>query len=219
MKVIDLSKQNSIVNKYMAELRDVVVQKDRMKFRNNVVRIGHVEAYEISKMLDYSSKRVNTPLSVCDVNTHDDRVVIGTVFRAGLPLHQGFLDVFDDADNAFVSAYRYYLDKECTKVDVKVEYIATPRLEDKTLMIVDPMLATGESIELAYRGLITKGKPKRLFIACVIGCEEGVRHLQTIFPDDDVVLFCAAIDPILNERKYIVPGLGDAGDLIYGIKE
>jgi len=219
MKVIDLSKQNSIVNKYMAELRDVVVQKDRMKFRNNVERIGHVEAYEISKMLDYSSKRVKTPLSECDVTTHDDKVVIGTVFRAGLPLHKGFLDVFDDADNAFVSAYRYYLDKECTKVDVKVEYIATPRLEDKTLMIVDPMLATGESIELAYRGLITKGKPKRLFIACVIGCEEGVRHLQTIFPDDDVVLFCAAIDPVLNERKYIVPGLGDAGDLIYGIKE
>lgn len=190
-----------------------------MRFRENVRRIGNLEAYEISKILDYKTETIETPLKECDVNLYEDDIVIGTVFRAGLPLHQGFLDVFDEAGNAFVSAYRYYLDKECTKVGVKIEYMATPNLDGKTLILVDPMLATGESMELAYRAFLTKGTPKRLVMASVIACKQGVDHLKKCFPEDDVVLYCGNIDPILNEHKYIVPGLGDAGDLMYGDKD
>lgn len=218
MRVIDFSKQCSAINQFVSEIRDVNIQRDRMRFRNNIIRIGHAMAFEVSKSLTYSQKFVQTPLATATANTHDDQIVIGTVFRAGLPLHQGFLEVFDQAENAFVSAYRYYKDKECTDVGIKVEYMATPSLEDKTLILVDPMLATGGSIELAYNALKTKGTPRRLIIACVIGSEEGVRNLQAAFPDSNVELYCAAIDPELNEKKYIVPGLGDAGDLMYGEK-
>ena len=175
-------------------------------------------AYEMSKVLTYSVKQVQTPLGVADACTPDDDVVIATVFRAGLPLHQGFLNVFDRAGNAFVSAYRYYKDKECRELDVHIEYIATPDLSHKTVLLVDPMLATGESMELAYKAFLTKGMPGRLLIACVIASRQGVEHLQRLFPSDDVMLWCAAIDPELNERSYIVPGLGDAGDLAFGDK-
>lgn len=218
MKVINLGAQNSVLNKFMAEIRDEKIQKDRMRFRENIKRIGHIEAYEASKLLDYSKKTTTTPLAPCEMSTYDDDVVIATVFRAGLPLHEAFLDIFDEADNGFVSAYRYYTDKECTKIGVKIEYLATPNLTDKTLMLVDPMLATGDSIELAYKALCTKGIPKRIIIACVIASKQGVEHLKEIFPEDDTILICGAIDPILNEHKYIVPGLGDAGDLMYGEK-
>lgn len=211
MKVINLGSKNSVINKYMSQLRDINIQNDRMRFRDNVRRIGHIEAYEVSKLLSYSKKTITTPLADCKVDTYDDDIVIGTVFRAGLPLHQGFLDVFDEAGNAFVSAYRYYLDKECTKIGVKIEYMATPHLEGKTLILVDPMLATGESMELAYRAFITKGTPKRLIMASVIASKQGVEQLRKIFPDDDITLFCAGIDPALNERKFIVPRLGDTG--------
>jgi uracil phosphoribosyltransferase len=218
MKVINLSKCNTVLNKYMSELRNVDVQKDRMRFRQNIIRIGHVEAYEISKFLTYSQKTIQTPLEKCAINTYDDNIVLGTVFRAGLPLHQAFLDIFDEADNAFVSAYRYYKDREMSEVSIKVEYCASPALDGKTLILVDPMLATGGSLELAYEALKTKGTPKRLVMACVIAAESGVDYLQKVFPSDEVVLVCGAIDPILNEHKYIVPGLGDAGDLMYGEK-
>lgn len=218
MKVINLGAQNSVLNKFMAEIRDEKIQKDRMRFRENIKRIGHIEAYEASKLLDFSKKTTTTPLAPCEMITYDDDVVIATVFRAGLPLHEAFLDIFDEAGNGFVSAYRYYTDKECTKIGVKIEYLATPILTDKTLMLVDPMLATGESIELAYKALCTKGIPKRIIIACVIASKQGVEHLKEIFPEDDTILICGAIDPILNEHKYIVPGLGDAGDLMYGEK-
>lgn len=218
MKVINLGAQNSVLNKFMAEIRDEKIQKDRMRFRENIKRIGHIEAYEASKLLDYSKKTTTTPLAPCEMSTYDDDVVIATVFRAGLPLHEAFLDIFDEAGNGFVSAYRYYTDKECTKIGVKIEYLATPNLTDKTLMLVDPMLATGDSIELAYKALCTKGIPKRIIIACVIASKQGVEHLKDIFPEDDTILICGAIDPILNEHKYIVPGLGDAGDLMYGEK-
>lgn len=218
MKVINLGAKNSVLNKFMAEIRDEKIQKDRMRFRENIKRIGHIEAYEASCLLDYSKKTITTPLDTCETSTYDDDVVIATVFRAGLPLHEAFLDVFDEAGNGFLSAYRYYLDKECTKIGVKIEYMATPDLTDKTLMLVDPMLATGESMELAYKAFCTKGKPKRLIMACVIASEQGVDHLMQVFPNDDAVLFCGAIDPTLNEHKYIVPGLGDAGDLMYGDK-
>lgn len=218
MKVFNFAEINSVLNQYVSEIRNVDIQTDRMRFRRNIERIGEVMAYEMSKELVYSAKQVITPLGTAHVSTPDDKLVIGTVFRAGLPLHTGFLNVFDHADNAFVSAYRYYKDKECSQVDVHVEYIATPSLEGKTLMLVDPMLATGESMELAYKAFLTKGTPDRLMIACVIASQEGVEHLQRVFPGDDVMLWCAAIDPMLNERKYIVPGLGDAGDLAYGGK-
>lgn len=218
MKVVNLGARNSVLNKFMQELRDVNVQSDRMRFRENIRRIGCIEAYEVSKILSYSEKTIQTPLAPCSVSTYDDDVVIATVFRAGLPLHEAFLDVFDTAGNAFVSAYRYYLDKECTKVGVKIEYIASPNLDGKTLILVDPMLATGESMELAYKAFLTKGTPKRLIMASVIACKQGVDHLKKCFPEDDVTLFCGAIDQILNDHKYIVPGLGDAGDLMYGDK-
>ena len=218
MKVINLGAKNSVLNKFMLELRDENIQKNRMRFRENIKRIGHIEAYEISKLLDYSNKTITTPLAPCEVSTYDDDIVLATIFRAGLPLHEAFLDVFDEAGNGFLSAYRYYLDKECTKIDVKIEYMAIPDLSEKTLIIVDPMLATGESMELAYKAFSTKGNPKRLIMACTIASKQGVDHLKKLFPDDNVVLFCGAIDPILNEQKYIVPGLGDAGDLMYGEK-
>lgn len=218
MRVYNFSDTNSILNQYLAEIRDVHIQSDRMRFRRNIERIGELMAYEMSKQLTYSVKHVTTPLGVAQSSTPDDQLVVATVFRAGLPLHTGFLNVFDQADNAFVSAYRYYKDKECRELDVHIEYIATPDLTGKTLLLVDPMLATGESMELAYRAFRTKGIPKRLMIACVIASAEGVAHLQQAFPDDDVMLWCAAIDPHLNDHKYIVPGLGDAGDLAFGGK-
>ena len=218
MQVFNFAESNSVLNQYVSEIRDVAVQTDRLRFRRNIERIGELMAYEMSKHLSYSVKQVQTPLGIAESSTPDDQLVVGTVFRAGLPLHTGFLNVFDQADNAFVSAYRYYKDKECRELDVHIEYIATPDLTGKTLLLVDPMLATGESMELAYRAFQTKGIPKRLMIACVIASSEGVAHLQQAFPSDDVMLWCAAIDPHLNEHKYIVPGLGDAGDLAFGGK-
>ena len=218
MRVINFAETNSVMNQYVAEIRDVHTQQDRLRFRRNIERIGELMAYEMSKELAFSVKQVQTPLGMADVCTPDDEVVIGTVFRAGLPFHAGFLNVFDRAGNAFVSAYRYYKDKECHQVDVHIEYIATPDLTGKTLLLVDPMLATGESIELAYRAFLTKGTPARLQVACVIASRQGVEHLMHLFPGDEVGLWCAAIDPELNEHLYIVPGLGDAGDLAYGAK-
>lgn len=218
MKVINFAETNSVLNQYVAEIRDVAVQGDRMRFRRNIERIGEIMAYEMSKELTYSVKQVQTPLGVASVSTPDDEVVIATVFRAGLPLHTGFLNMFDHAGNAFVSAYRYYKDKECRTVDVHIEYIATPDLSKKTLLIVDPMLATGESMELAWKAFVTKGMPAKLQIACVIASQQGVEHLEKLFPGDEETLWCAAIDPEMNEHSYIVPGLGDAGDLAFGDK-
>ncbi|MDE6180318.1 MAG: uracil phosphoribosyltransferase, partial [Phocaeicola sp.] len=172
----------------------------------------------MSKSLTYSVKQIETPLGTATASTHDDRIVIATVFRAGLPLHTGFLNMFDHADNAFVSAFRYYKDDEHRIVDVHIEYIATPSLNGSTLLLVDPMLATGESMELAWQALLTKGTPDRLQMACVIASRQGVEHMAQLFPDDNITLWCAAIDPDLNEHKYIVPGLGDAGDLSFGEK-
>ena len=199
-------------------MRDVNVQTDRMRFRRNVQRIGHVMAYEISKTLVYEPISVQTPLATATASIPVDDIVIGTVLRAGLPFHQGFLDIFDKAGNAFLSAYRYYTDRECRNIDVHIEYIASPNLDGCTFIIVDPMLATGESLELAYKAFLSKGKPRRIILASVIAANEGIEHLQKTFPTDEVELYCAAIDPELNEHRYIVPGLGDAGDLMYGEK-
>ena len=219
MKVINLAETNSILNQFIAELRDVNVQNDRMRFRRNIERIGELMAYEISKTLDYSTKKVQTPLGVAEANTPDDKIVIATVFRAGLPMHTGFLNIFDKAGNAFVSAYRYYKDKEHRDLDVRIEYIATPDLTNKTvLLVVDPMLATGESLELAWKAFTTKGIPSKLEIACIIASQPGVERIKKVFAEQDVTLWCGVIDPDVDDHSYIVPGLGDAGDRIFGTK-
>ena len=218
MEIINLSDKNSIIGQYMAEIRDVEYQKNRLLFRNNIMRVGEFEAFEVSKKLDYTSKKIATPLGISTVLVPSDKIVLGTIFRAGLPFHQGFLNVFDHAGNAFVSAYREYTDAEHRKVDIHVEYLATPSLDEKTLVIVDPMLATGGSMELGYKAFLTKGTPKRIHVCCVIATPEGIAHVKQTFPDDKTTIWCAAIDPGLNEHKYIVPGFGDAGDLCYGDK-
>ena len=218
MEIINLSDKNSIIGQYMAEIRDVEYQKNRLLFRNNIMRVGEFEAFEVSKKLDYTSKKIATPLGISTVLVPSDKIVLGTIFRAGLPFHQGFRNVFDHAGNAFVSAYREYTDAEHRKVDIHVEYLATPSMDEKTLVIVDPMLATGGSMELGYKAFLTKGTPKRIHVCCVIATPEGIAHVKQTFPDDKTTIWCAAIDPGLNEHKYIVPGFGDAGDLCYGDK-
>lgn len=218
MKIIDLSAGNSIIGQYMAEMRDKEYQKNRLLFRNNIMRIGECEAYEVSKTLDYAPQTVCTPLGECRVQVPCDQVVLATIFRAGLPFHTGFLNIFDHAENAFVSAYRTYTDEAHTEVGVHVEYLATPAIDNKVLIIADPMLATGGSMELAYKALLTKGTPKKVHICCVIAAPQGIEQVQNAFADADTTVWCAAIDPDLNEHKYIVPGFGDAGDLCYGTK-
>ena len=182
MKVINFSKQSTVINQYVAELRDVNIQKDRARFRHNLERIGQFMAYEISKTLQYSEKVIQTPLATGKRSVPpDDQMVLATIFRAGLPFHQGFLDVFDNADNGFVSAYRYYRDKECKNVGIKIEYIASPDLTNKVLIIADPMLATGGSFELGYHAFITKGNPATVHLCCVIACAEGVDYIKKVF--------------------------------------
>lgn len=216
MKVIDLSQHNSLINCYVAQLRDVSVQGNRALFRRNISRIARTMAYELSQTLRYTEKQITTPLGVKAVPTYDDRIVVGTVLRAGLSFHEGFLDSFDQADAAFVSAYR----DEGLRDDIKihVEYLAAPALDGSTFLLVDPMLATGGSIEQAYQAFLRNGTPARLHICCVIAAQEGIEHLKSVFPSDDVTLWLAAVDPALNEAAYIVPGLGDAGDLCFGDK-
>lgn len=218
MEIINFSENNSIVNQYLAELRDKNYQQNRLLFRNNIMRIGEMEAYEISKRLNYEQRNVETPLGIAQVNVPKDKLVLATIFRAGLPFHTGFLNVFDHAGNAFVSAYRAYTDEAHTEVGIHVEYLATPSIEDKTLIIADPMLATGGSMELGYKAFLTKGTPKRIHVACVIAAPDGIEHVKKSFPEDKTTIWCAAIDPALNEHKYIVPGFGDAGDLCFGDK-
>jgi uracil phosphoribosyltransferase len=218
MTIINLSESDSIIGQYMAEMRDVEYQKNRLLFRNNIKRIGQFEAFEISKTLHYENKKVATPLGIADVRVPTDRMVLATIFRAGLPFHEGFLEVFDHAGNAFVSAYREYKDAEHHEVGIHVEYLATPSIEKKTLIIADPMLATGGSMELGYKAFLTKGTPRRIHVCCVIATPEGIEHISKVFPDDKTTIWCAAIDPGMNEHKYIVPGFGDAGDLCYGDK-
>lgn len=218
MKVINFSNQNSIINQYLAEMRDKDYQQNRLLFRNNIQRVGEMMAYEISKTLDYQQKTVHTPLADAEVSVPVDDVVVATIFRAGLPFHTGFLNVFDHAGNAFVSAYRKYTDEAHTQVGIHIEYLATPDLSGKTLIIADPMLATGGSMELGYEALVSKGRPKHVHVACVIATPEGVDYIKTHLPEENTTIWCAAIDPGLNEHKYIVPGFGDAGDLCYGDK-
>ena len=217
MKVVDFSKTNSILNQYVSEIRNVEVQNDRLRFRRNIERIGEIMAYEMSKEFTYSVKNIRTPLGIAPVSTPDNQLVISTILLAGLPFHQGFLSYFDGAENAFVSAYRKY--KDTLKFDIHIEYIASPRIDDKTLIITDPMLATGSSMELSYQAMLTKGHPTEIHVASIIASQQAIDHIKNIFPEDKTIIWCAAIDPEINEHSYIVPGLGDAGDLAYGEKE
>ena len=217
MKIINLNDNNTILNQYVSELRNVDVQNDRLRFRRNLERIGEIMAYEISKTFPYSIKQVKTPLGVASVNTPDSEVVISTILRAGLPFHQGFISYLDTAENAFVSAYRKY--KDILKFDIHIEYLASPRIDDKILIITDPMLATGGSMELSYQAMLTKGKPAEIHVAAIIASQAAVDHIASVFPEDRTTIWCAAIDPKIDEHSYIVPGLGDAGDLAYGSKE
>lgn len=217
MKIVDLGASSSVINCFMAQLRDVNTQTNRTLFRGNLRRIAHAMAYEVSRTLDYSVKNIQTPLAVKEVPTYDDRIVVGTVLRAGLAFHEGFLDVFDGADAAFLSAYRE--EGKADDIKIHIEYIAAPHLDGSTFLLVDPMLATGGSLELAYQAFLSKGKPAKLHICCVIASRQGIERLQHAFPGDDVTLWVAAIDTQLNDRAYIVPGLGDAGDLSFGEKQ
>lgn len=217
MKIVDLGASSSVINCFMAQLRDVNTQTNRTLFRGNLRRIAHAMAYEVSRTLDYSVKNIQTPLAIKEVPTYDDRIVVGTVLRAGLAFHEGFLDVFDGADAAFLSAYRE--EGKADDIKIHIEYIAAPHLDGSTFLLVDPMLATGGSLELAYQAFLSKGKPAKLHICCVIASRQGIERLQHAFPGDDVTLWVAAIDPQLNDRAYIVPGLGDAGDLSFGEKQ
>jgi len=217
MEIINFADRPSLVSQYMTELRDVNVQGDMMRFRRNLHRIGEIMAYEISKRLHYSKAEINTPLASMQSDVLDEQVVLATIFRAGIPFHQGFLDYFDRAQNAFVSAYRKYREKE--NFDVFIEYIASPRLDGKTLILVDPMLATGSSMELSYRALLTKGTPANIHVASVIASQDAIDYIRATFPEENTTVWVGAIDPEINSHSYIVPGLGDAGDLAYGTKE
>ena len=217
MQIINFSEQNTVINQYMAELRDRSHQKNRMVFRRNIERIGEMMAYELSKTLDYKPKTVTTPLGTIDVSLPKEDLVVATVLRAGLLFHQGFLNVFDKAENAFVSAYRMYTNREHTEVGIHTEYMASPSVKGKTLLVVDPMLATGGSMVASIEALLKTGKPKRIHVCCVIAAPEGIEFVKQTLPEDSTI-WCAAIDAGMNEQKYIVPGFGDCGDLCYGEK-
>ena len=218
MQIINLTEHDSIMNQFMAELRDKHYQQNRLLFRNNIRRIGEYMAFEISKTLRYEAREVTTPLGSLEMALPADQMVLATILRAGLPFHEGFLGVFDHADNAFVSAYRMYTNREHTEVGVHTEYMAAPSVEGKTLIITDPMLATGGSMAAAYEALARTGRPRHTHVACVIATPDGLDVVRQALPDDEATIWCAAIDPGMNEHKYIVPGFGDAGDLCYGEK-
>ena len=216
MKIINFSEHNTIINQFMSELRDKNIQQDRMRFRRNLERIGEIMAYEISRTLNYSTQAVTTPLGVNEMSLPADHVVLATILRAGLGFHQGFLSYFDKAENAFISAYRKYTNE--TDFDIHVEYIASPSLDNKVMILADPMLATGKSMELCYRALCSsKGTPSVTHVASVIASQQAIEYVKQNFPEN-TVLWVAAVDDTLNSHGYIIPGLGDAGDLAYGEK-
>jgi len=215
MIVHNLSKTNSVLNSFVAEIRDVDVQKDSMRFRRNIERIGEILCYEMSKELAYGELQVTTPLGKKTVSVPVDRLVLCSVLRAGLPLHQGVLNYFDRIENAFVSAYRHHTSEE--EFDIKVEYLACPPLDDKILLLADPMLATGSSLIAVHEALKSHGTAKQTHLISVIAATEGIEDIRGHFPEN-THLWVATVDPQLNSHGYIVPGLGDAGDLAFGEK-
>ncbi len=211
-----LEKKSSLLNQYIAEMRDVEIQRDSMRFRRNMERVGEIFAYEISKTLKWKRKEVVTSLGVANCEVMDQQPVIATILRAGLPLHQGLLNAFDRTENAFISAYRKH--RKDGRFDIKIEYVSGPPLEDKVLIIGDPMLATGASMVLSYKELIKKGVPVHTHIVSILASNEGVEYLKKNMPDDNYTLWLGAVDDELTAKAYIVPGLGDAGDLAFGSK-
>ena len=216
MHIHYISDQNSILNHFLAQIRDVHIQKDSMRFRKNIERIGEIMAYELSKTLDYKNIEVQTPLGIKHTSTIAEPVVLCSILRAGLALHQGFMNFFDAAENGFVSAYRNHYDND-DKFDILVEYQAAPSFEGKNLILIDPMLATGQSIVAVLQKLHLEHQPKEIHVAVVIAAPEGIDYLEKNLPST-CHLWVAALDEKLNEKNYIVPGLGDAGDLAYGSK-
>lgn len=210
-----LGNQNSIVNQYISELRDVEIQKDRLRFRTNLERLGEIFAYEISKHLPYTLREVTTPLGIAAVPVLEEQPVIATILRAGIPLHQGLLNIFDNADNAFISAYRKH--HKDGSFDIKLEYVSTPRLDGRILILSDPMLATGSSVVTTYRALLERGTPRQTHIVSALASSEGITYVKSHM-SEEVVLWVGAVDEELTAQAYIVPGLGDAGDLAYGGK-
>jgi uracil phosphoribosyltransferase len=213
--VHNLSLTNSLVNQFVSELRNVEVQHDRMRFRRNLERLGEITAYEISKLMTYREVEVTTPLGTAVMHLPSDQPVIGTILRAGLPMHQGFLNYFDHADNAFISAYRKH--HKDGSFDIALEYVSCPSLENRTLILCDPMLATGSSIVMTYKAMMSKGIPRHTHIVCAIASTQGIEHVKSHL-SDNVTIWAAAIDEELTAQAYIVPGLGDAGDLAFGEK-
>ena len=218
VKVVEFDAFNSIINNFVAEVRNVEVQDDRMRFRKNLERIGELMAYEISKTLDYEKVTVTTPLAEKDTNILVDQPVLATILRAGLPMHQGFLNIFDKADNAFIAAYRKYDKNE--DYEIRIKYYSAAKIDDRVLILVDPMLATGSSMVQCLEGLLHgEMKPKKLHLVSIIASAEGVDYVKKKLSKYDATLWVGSIDDELTAKAYIVPGLGDAGDLAYGEKE
>lgn len=216
MHIHNLTEKNSILNTFISELRDVNIQKDSMRFRRNIERIGEILGYEISKTLNYKPTQITTPLGIKNMNIMDSDIVLCSILRAGVPLHNGLLTYFDNAQNAFISAYRQH-QKNPDSFEIIVEYLACPNLENKTLILADPMLATGQSLVATFEALKPFGKPKEVHLACVIGAQPGIDFIKKHF-NSDTHLWIATVDPELDEKGYILPGLGDAGDLAFGEK-
>jgi uracil phosphoribosyltransferase len=214
--VHEISRNNSVFNQFIREIRDEQIQKDSMRFRRNLERIGEVIAYEISKTFTYAPSEVTTSLGVAEMQIPETAPVLCTILRAGLPMHQGMLNYFDQAESAFAAAYRRH--HKGGDFEIEVDYTSSPTLEDKTVIIADPMLATGASIEMVYKQLIRKGIPSKIHIACVIATDTGIKHLKSKMPEG-TEFWIGAIDVELTAQAYIVPGLGDAGDLAFGRKD
>jgi len=214
--VINLGSKNSIVTHFVNELRDAEIQKDSMRFRRNMERIGEVFAYEISKTLDYIPKEVITSLGTAETQQIENLPILATILRAGLPLHQGMLNYFDSSENAFVSAYREH--RKDDEFAIQVEYVSSPELDKKTLILSDPMLATGHSMVASYKALINNGKPKHTHFVSVVASVQGIEYLKRMLPKTGTTIWVAAVDDELTAHGYIVPGLGDAGDLAFGRK-
>jgi len=217
IKINNLEKNDSVFNQYMAELRDAVIQQDRMRFRRNLERIGQIMAYEISKSFEYDDEEVTTPLGIKQIRTMHEQPVIATILRAGLPFHNGMLSMFDQADSAFIAAYRKY-DKNEEDSEIRVEYFSSPDIEDRILILCDPLLATGESIVKTLNGLMEDMMPKEIHIAVAVASQDGLDYVERTMSRLPVTIWVGSVDEELTARAYVVPGIGDVGDLAYGEK-
>jgi uracil phosphoribosyltransferase len=217
IEIHNLEKTDSVFNQYMAELRDAVIQQDRMRFRRNLERIGEIMAYEISKSFEYDDEEVTTPLGIKQIRTMHEQPVIATILRAGLPFHNGMLSMFDQADSAFIAAYRKY-DKNEEDSEIRVEYFSSPDIEDRILILCDPLLATGESIVKTLNGLMEDMMPKEIHIAVAVASQDGLDYVERTMSRLPVTIWVGSVDEELTARAYVVPGIGDVGDLAYGEK-